>query len=300
MVGKSLLKRAIADMQYPAEFDPVHYRGSYPELESLSEDELANHFQTIGIPEGRWGSPHAGRFSFLDIIPKDGDILEIGPGSNPVMRGEQVRYFDVLSTEGLKARSEFFSENVSSTPDLDYSSPVGDLRVIDRKFPTIVSSHCIEHQPDLVRHLRDVEHLLEPGGAYYVLAPDKRFTGDHYIPLSTIGEVVEAHAMKRTFHSAANVVDVEAMYTHNDGKRHWDGDHGPVPEPYSAARIKAALEKCQSSEDYVDVHAWFWTADTFRALINTIADLGWTSLRPVRVYQPPYPANEFCAILTRV
>ncbi len=50
------------------------------------------------------------------------------------------------------------------TPKIEYLSPTGDLTIVNRRFHAVLSSHCIEHQPDLIRHLQHVAALLDPGG----------------------------------------------------------------------------------------------------------------------------------------
>ena len=49
------------------------------------------------------------------------------------------------------------------------------------------SSHCIEHQVELVRHLKlkAVSRLLSPLGVYLMLVPDYCFCFDHFQTAST-------------------------------------------------------------------------------------------------------------------
>ena len=72
------------------------------------------------------------------------------------------------------------------------------------KFDYVISSYCIEHQPDLIKHLQDFEHVLQPGGFYFVLAPDKRYCHDHFMQESTIAEVNGAQQERRTVHHLAS------------------------------------------------------------------------------------------------
>jgi hypothetical protein len=41
-------------------------------------------------------------------------------------------------------------------------------------FATRISSHCIEHQPDLIGHLIGVARLLSTNGLYFLTILDKR------------------------------------------------------------------------------------------------------------------------------
>jgi SAM-dependent methyltransferase len=63
-----------------------------------------------------------------------------------------------------------------------YQHDQADLASIPLKnhFQLIMSSHALEHQPDLVRHLQKVSRLLRKGGYYLAFVPNKRFCFDHY------------------------------------------------------------------------------------------------------------------------
>ena len=96
--------------------------------------------------------------------------LEMGPYVKPTMVGPNVKYFDVLDREGLLARANKTNYPVRRVVEIDFVNPTGDLRSIKQpsQFSMILSSHCIEHQLDLVRHFHQVSRLLVDGG-YYVL-----------------------------------------------------------------------------------------------------------------------------------
>jgi hypothetical protein len=50
------------------------------------------------------------------------------------------------------------------------------MSLIKEKFSLIFSSHNIEHQVDLVKNLNQVANLLEEGGKFFIIIPDKRLT----------------------------------------------------------------------------------------------------------------------------
>lgn len=51
--------------------------------------------------------------------------------------------------------------------------------------------------------------------------------------------------------------------------------------------------------DYIDVHAWQFTPESFRLITQTLFDLGFIDMKPYRVYATPRPRNEFTAVLTK-
>ena len=109
--------------------------------------------------------------------------MEIGPFGQPVdFTGEHVRYADALSTEDLRSIAAVNGMDPARCPPIHYVVTEAPLEAIPECFATVFSSHCIEHQPDLVQHLQAVGELLEPGGSYFLIVPDKRYCFDHFRP----------------------------------------------------------------------------------------------------------------------
>ncbi len=290
-------------MQFPDELDFEFYGRHHPDLHGLDRDALERHYREHGRHEGRCTSAGAKRELFLDLVPKTSPVLEIGPFCHPVLSGENVRYFDVRDAEGLRERARNIGFNPSGIPShIHYVSPNGDLSVVVERFVAAVSSHCIEHQPDLVFHLRQVQELLSGEGCYFLIIPDKRYCFDHFIPDSTIATVIEAHIERRTVHSIRSVIEHRALTTHNDPLRHWQNDHAdPQYRAAVKARTRSAIaEHAATSGHYLDVHAWQFTPESFREITRTLCLLGYTSMWPVRVYSTPYGRNEFTAVLQKI
>jgi hypothetical protein len=289
--------------EVPLEFDFGFYRRLYADLAKMSDDELYNqddelykHWVTYGIREGRIASSAATREKFLSLIPVSEPVLEIGPFCSPCLIGDGVRYFDVLDKPGLIARAKAIGLDYTRVPDIDFVSPTGDLSLVSGNFRFVFSSHCIEHQPDLVCHLNQVARLMRRGGLYFLIIPDKRYCFDHFLPESTIADVIDAHLSRRTVHSVRSIVEHRVLTTHNEALRHWQGDHG-TSSP-ALTRITGALAEIEANKGkYVDVHAWQFTPEAFRTLINTISGLGLAPLRSLRVYETPFGNFEFCAVL---
>ena len=162
----------------------------------------------------------ADRNAFVSLIPHTHSVLEIGPFAQPVLRGPHVRYVDVLSTEDLRKRAQSLGMDETKVPTISWVSNGSDLSVVNDTFDAVVSSHAIEHQPDFVRHLNQVAHLLKPNGRYYLLVPDHRYCFDHFLTPSTIAQVLGAHLEYRKVHSLSSVVEHRALTTHNDPARY--------------------------------------------------------------------------------
>lgn len=238
------------------------------------------------------------RDQFVPILQNFGRALEIGPFDRPLLKQSSAKFFDVLSTDELRKRATELGKNPKRVPNIDFVSPDADLWHINETFELIASSHAIEHQPDLVEHLRQVERLLAPGGVYALIIPDCRYCFDHFLPPSHIGDVIEAAFARRTRHGLSSIIEHRALTTHNVPLRHWDGDHG---NPVTNLRfvLDAIREWQESNGKYIDVHAWQFTPQSFRVLIDALYDMGFIGLKPCRVYETPFGSDEFCAVIER-
>lgn len=228
-------------------------------------------------------------------------VLEIGPFHNPSLAGPNVAYFDLQPQPELVERVAAYGLPTARVPRIDFADPKGDLSVVDRRFAAVFSAHCVEHQPSLVRHLTQVSALLEPGGGYYLIAPDKRFCFDHYLPLSTLGGVIEAHHEDRRVHTLANLIDARTLVTHNQKLRHWTADHGDYPTAghvqLSARHAIAEYEAADGA--YIDIHAWRLTPGRFAEIVSALAELGFTDLVPELVCATRPGQLEFTAVLRK-
>ncbi|MFG7489383.1 methyltransferase domain-containing protein [Methylorubrum rhodesianum] len=169
----------------PLEVEPDFYRLIHDDLKHKSDEEIVAHFREIGRLNGAVGSPAAHRAGFIKTLPDDVDILEIGPFTKPVIRGPRVKYFDVLDRKGLVERAKSIGFEMNGVVEIDYVSPIGNLEIVPScSFDCVFSSHCIEHQPDLIRHLNHVSRILRDGGRYYLIVPDKRYCFDHFLEAS--------------------------------------------------------------------------------------------------------------------
>jgi SAM-dependent methyltransferase len=283
----------------PDEFDAKAYRSLYQDLVQMTDAELLTHYENYGRREGRIANSLRDRNDFVALVPKSATALEIGPFTNPLRRSPNTSYFDILSQEALVARATSVGLDPSGIPHIDYSSSTGDLSVVDRRFDVVISSHCLEHQPDLVGHLQKVAKLLLPRGAFFLLVPDKRYCFDHFIPLTNIAEIAISHYERRRIHTLRSVIEHRALTTHNDSLRHWQGDHGIIFENFEQ-RLQGALREFKDAKGkYIDVHAWYFNPENAAAILSTLESMGLSQLTVQRVYPTRYGANEFWMILAR-
>jgi hypothetical protein len=114
-----------------------------------------------------------------------------------------VKHFDVLDQASLVQRATELHRAAQNVPRIDFVSAEGDLSVISEEFRLVLSSHAIEHTPDLIKHLVEVDRILSEDGVYALVVPDCRYCFDHFISSSTIAEILQAYVDQRKVHTLA-------------------------------------------------------------------------------------------------
>lgn len=219
---------------FPPAFDINYYRNSYPELNGKSDEIVTEHYRRYAEERGHTACLYDRSEYLRAMINKlikenPVKVLEIGPYDNPSLFGETVKYFDIYDSETLKALAEKNNRPVKKTLDkIHYVESNGDLSIVNEKFDIVFSSHCIEHQPNLLKHLQNVEDILVEGGVYVLVIPDKRYCLDHFRKGTTIFEVLDAAVENRSLHTFKNVSENLYGYTHNNPILHWLDEHGSI------------------------------------------------------------------------
>ena len=280
------------------EYDVADYREANPDLAGLSPAELQDHWIQRGRAEGRRANRLRDRKDFGALIPSQFSTLEIGPFCVPFLRGPHVRYFDVLDKAALIERARAVKWPWHKAVDIDYVSPHGDLGVVNERFDSIVSSHCIEHQSGLIRLLNHIGRLFEPGGRYFCLIPDHRNCIDHFQTASTVADALAAYRENRTTRTFQSVLAHHTRNTHNDARRHWAGDHGSITPDDPALIAAAEKEFTEANGGYIDVHCWYFTPDSFANIIEALRLGGETTLAVERLYPTRCKSIEFWAVLS--
>lgn len=239
------------------------------------------------------------RKQLIDLVEKNKQILEIGPFDIPFLKGSMVKYFDVLDQKQLKERAIKMNRNPNGVPYIDYVSSIGDLSIVTtEKFTSVVSSHVIEHQVDLIRHLKDVSNLLNVGGKYYCIVPDKQFCFDALIPESNLAEVIVAHVEHRERHQLRSVIEHRCLTVHNNPWRHLFGLHGGSKYNFKN-EIESAINEFNISTDYIDVHAWYFTVLSFENIIMSLFESGYIDMEIDMIYPTAPGQYEFFVIFKK-
>ena len=221
------------------------------------------------------------------LFDKSARGLEIGPSYNPIAArrlGYHVDVLDHTSTEGL--RSKYANEpniDVGLIEEVDFVWTDGSLcETVGAvaSYDYIVASHVIEHTPDFLGFLNQCSALLKSDGRIVLAVPDKRRCFDACRPLTSLGEILQAHHEGRTRHTPATAFDHVAYMVTLDGRSGWArGADGCVAMANDLGFAKAVYERSLSDPAYHDFHAWVFTPSSFRLIMSDLAAIGETDLR---------------------
>ena len=293
---------------FPPEFDASIYLARNPDLSIMTRDQAVEHYAIFGSKEGRICSMVSARSQFLALVPKTAALLEIGPYTAPAFRQPEhnVQYLDAFSTEELRIKATAIGLDASGVPEIDYvwhSEPY--INLVRKRMDAVFSSHNIEHQPDLIRHLREVGNILNHGGYAFLIVPDRRYCFDYFLPDTTIADVFGSYYAGQTRHNAASIFEHRMLTTHNDAVRHWKSDHGATPLANGAtsdvlAMIDETFKRIKDSQGYIDTHAWQFTPSSFRLITDILSKLRLIPFQLEKIYPTLRDDFEFYVVLRRI
>jgi SAM-dependent methyltransferase len=232
--------------------------------------------------------------------------LEIGPYFCPVLKGNNVKYFDIFNQRDLIELAKIdpipgVHNNIDKIPYIHYVEPSGDMRLINEKFDIIFSSHNIEHQVSLIRHLQQVDRLLNAGGIFVILIPDCRYCFDHFIPATPLSEILENFHENPKNYPLRTILAQECEVAHNFPPRHWNSDHGFIKAREIDNCYQQALLKFKNANGkHIEAHRWRFTPESFKVIIDNLYQMNYINLSINKIYQTVKGDNEFAVVLTKM
>lgn len=239
-------------------------------------------------PPGPDVQPAGGSWSLrqeiaLAHVDATGRGLEIGPAFQPLApksMGFDVTILDHAPTEEIRQKYMglgFDPSLVDLVEEVDCVWTGGsyrDVAGLEPPFDYIVAAHVIEHTIDPIGFLLDLDSLLAPRGRLALVVPDKRYTCDHHRPTSTPGAMLDAHLTPPNPCQPGVVFDHFLLHVTRGSDIVWS--EGAPPAEFHAtytreeaiAQARAAME----SDDYVDVHRWVFTPESFRFALDSLGE----------------------------
>lgn len=247
----------------------------------------------------------ASRKVLFSMFDSSGFGLEIGPSYNPLLpksKGFRVETLDYTDQAGLIEKFKNDSVDTSRIEPVDYVSDGRSmLDIIGEKerYDFILASHVIEHTPDLVRFLNDCSALLKKSGSLVLIVPDAMSCFDVLRPLSSTGQVLQAHIEQRERHAPGVGFDHIAYITTRGGVAGWAvDDFRPLQFQHDLDEARSYFEKLRSTTEYYDLHRWQFTPNSFRLIVNDLAETGYLNLKEAAFHAPP-TGYEFYVSLSR-
>jgi predicted SAM-dependent methyltransferase len=238
--------------------------------------------------------------------PIKGRGIEFGPLSRPLVRKNdtEVYFIDHCTTDELREKyanvEDAHVDNIQNVDFVSSGQPLTEL--ISEKLPLdfIVASHVIEHVPDLIGWLFEMQNCLRPGGKLYLVIPDKRFTFDVKRRTSSFHEILTAYTEKRTRPGLRLVLDHFANVVNADCYTLWDkpdeaesADYCHGPEYLDIAHQHFHEGK------YIDIHCWVFTPESFLKLLEKIVAETSLALKIVEFTETPKYDLEFYVTLQK-
>jgi SAM-dependent methyltransferase len=235
-------------------------------------------------------------------------ILEIGASYSPIApkaAGWRTHVVDHAPQEELRRKYSALGVDAAPIERVDTVWHGGPLHeavpaALAGQFDAVIASHVIEHIPDLIGFLASAERLLAPSGAIVLAVPDQRYCFDYFKPLTTTGDILEAHAARRTRHARHTAWNHVAYSVTMDGRGAWSQE--PVHDIRFADTFAAALRTNEAFRDdpdaaYADFHVWHLTPSRFRLVVLELGQMSRADWRIDELAAPP--GAEFLCRLTR-
>jgi predicted SAM-dependent methyltransferase len=233
-------------------------------------------------------------------------VLEFGALHNPLELPNhcEVKYIDHASTQELIEK--YATDKHVDTREfvsVDYVWPGGEIPqsiLNDGLADVAIASHVIEHVPDPIAWLQSVRQAIKQGGVLALSIPDKRYTFDFFRENTSITDVLGAFLESPVRPTGRMIFDAKAHAVTRNGEISWYtwDKQVQISELNPVDTIESAFNfarEASSTSDYVDVHCWVFTNNSFLELVKDLISLDLIPFEIIEVSEPD--GNEFIARL---
>lgn len=212
--------------------------------------------------------------TLIDVASQRG--LEIGALNRPIITRAMgpVEYIDRTSRAELTAWYADPIHNIDPADIVDVDHIWGEQSLLDcvggrRVYDYLISSHVIEHVPDLFGWLGEIASVLRDGGLGLFVVPDKRFTLDQDRRPSVSGDFVDAYVRR------LRRPGTRQIFNHFNDTRNVGAE--PPGEADATRLARYLLDLCRRVEtdgEYIDSHCWVFTPRTMLQALDLGNRLG--------------------------
>lgn len=219
----------------------------------------------------------------LARIGKNASIIEVAPGAKPIAPKADGWNTRIV---GHDAFSERYADHRGvNVEEVDFIWRAGSLSdavppAARGTFDALVAGHVFARIPDLIGFLDSAAVLLKPDGVVALAVPDKRYCFDYFQPLTTTGELLEAHSAPDCRPGRRFVFDHYAYAIGCGGDVAW-GQHKlpPITLMHSIEQARDQADAAAPENDHIDMHVWRFTPASFQLVLLELARLGHTDWR---------------------
>lgn len=282
-------------------FDYDIYR-KHKDLKGMTNQQLAEHFLSFGINEGRIFNAVRNRKDFVSLIDKKGKMLEIGPLDNPQLNHRSPDYYSIDVFSKAQLIQNYINDpkvNKERIVEPSYVIENNDYSQIHHTFQCIFSSHNIEHMPCVITFLNNLDSVLDKNGTIYLIIPDKRYCFDYFKRESDIYDILQLYYEKNSRPRFFDVLRMVSQGTHNDPIAHWNNQHGTIHPDDDLLQSYSGILQQYVSGVYIDSHVNLFTPQSFMHIINLLNKLNLIRLKIHKIYHTLHGSNEFYVLLKR-
>ena len=206
-------------------------------------------------------------------------VIEIGALDKPLTPPDAPHVFYVDHADTPTLREKYRNETSVNTEKIVHVSGVWGRQTLAEAARAaapvdfIVASHVIEHVPDLVTWLKELDSVLKPGAQVRLVIPDKRYCFDMTRNESTLVDVLSAYAVKARMPQPQQIIDFALHVVSVDCGKVWAGiaqEHSRFYRDQDALDLAHDVVK---NGTYHDVHCWVFTPLSFARLMLRLAEL---------------------------
>ena len=205
---------------------------------------------------------------------------EIGPLHNALVsktESPRVIYIDHCDTETLRKTwapdpnvdvSKLHVDAVWGELTLKEAIAQYDPGVAAEGLDYVVASHVIEHVPDMITWLHEIEAILKPQRELRLAVPDRRYTFDYLRRTSDLASVLYAYLCRARVPSALCILDFTLNMAPVDCADAWHSriDESRLTKRYDFESCIGLADDARLNGAYHDVHCWVFTPASFAEL----------------------------------
>lgn len=218
------------------------------------------------------------------LINLNSRLLEIAPNWAPLIVKEdlgpngEVDYCDRIDTLQLIDREKNnpgrIQYDLGIVPiDFVWKDGLKLNECAPRKYDYIVSSHVLEHIPDMLGHLIEVSNSINGDGKYVVVLPNARGSGEYFRRLSDVSDVIDCFfRAKRGSTPKQNWEYLRSIVHYKEGSKFEGKFLDDFIRCHTDREAIDDVVRCQ--REYVDVHCWAFTCESFVSILNELLALG--------------------------